>query len=242
MPNQPPPSATSLMLAPKDTCGFCDDGMYCVCADAVLAANLQVTGNPNNSTGSVISHETQAPSPPAEVDSMPPPPPPPPPMEITSTGAVKLRPRGSPRNKRESRTPAIASSGRNTGPGTCKQCLDDPQSSLFCRTLASLNGGGCCGGGLVGGGCCKTKGVKGASSQGGRPIAINCAETYKTLSIHRNFEQAFEDLGTWLPKLKVIPRNDDVAAAAGRPAVEIDAASIMSTLKFLDVRFGSSGK
>jgi len=226
-PSQPPRSATSPRPAPKDTCGFCDDGTYCVCADA---ANLQSTGN--NTMGSVFSHETQVPSPPAEVETVPPPP-----MEITSSGAVKLPPRGSQRRKRDSRAVPTPSGCGNAGPGTCKQCLEDPQSGLFCRTLASLNEGGCCGGNAGGGGCCKTKG---SSQGGGRPITINCAETYKTLSSHRNFDRAFEDLGTWLPKLRVVPQKDE-AATAGRPAVEIDAASIMSTLKFLDVRFGSSG-
>lgn len=235
----PPPSVISPMR-PKDTCGFCDEGSYCVCADTALAANLPAPVTATNTMGSVISHETQAPSPPAEVDIIPLPPP----MEITSTGAVKLRPRGTQRKKLESLRPttSVVSANGNMGPGTCKQCLEDPQSGLFCRTLASLNGGGCCGGntGGGGGGCCKTKGASGQG--GGRPVTINCAETYKTLSSHQNFDRAFEDLGAWLPKLKLVPRKDDVAATAGRPTVEIDAASIMSTLKFLDVRFGSSDK
>ena len=81
---------------------------------------------------------------------------------------------------------------------------------------------------------CKSKK---ASSQ---PVGISCADTYKTLSSHRNFPQAFEEIGTWLPKLKVVERleeKDKDEERSARAAVDIDAASIMTTLKFLDVRF-----
>ena len=210
---------------PKDPCGFCTEGSYCVCADTTL---------PTKSIGdsaalpSVVLHEHHAPSPPPEPDSLPSP------VEVTSTGAVKIRPRQKLPNSPVS-TPRCGPGG----PGTCAQCLADPQSGLFCRSLAAINGSkgrdGCCGGGGAGG-CCKSK--KGSA----QPVGISCADTYKTLSSHRNFSQAFEEIGTWLPKLKVVERPQEGGKQGGddrpgRAAVDIDAASIMTTLKFLDVRF-----
>lgn len=218
-------------IPPKDSCGFCTEGSYCVCADTTLS-NTSI--GDTTALPSMVLHENQALSPPPEPNSLPSP------MEITSTGAVKIRPRQKLPNSPVS-TPRCGPGG----PGTCAQCLADPQSGLFCRSLAAINdskgggGGGCCGGGGPGGGCCKSGK---ASTQ---PIGISCADTYKTLSSHRNFDQAFEEIGTWLPKLKVVGRpgeegeegNEDEEEREGRAAVDIDAASIMTTLKFLDVRF-----
>lgn len=243
-----------ITIPPKDACGFCEDGTYCVCAEAALAsASMAESNDSNHSLPSLFSQEnrvveaTQGLSPPPEPESLPPIP-----MEVTSTGAIKLRQR----QKLPNRAPATSSSGCGPGgPGTCAQCLSDPQSGLFCRSLAAINGagkksgGGCCGGAGPGGGCCKSKnntapgsittsGSGGSGNNKTRPIGISIADTYKTLSTHRNFDQAFEEIGTWLPKLKVVKRHeDDEPSSPNRPAVEIDAASIMTTLKFLDVRF-----
>lgn len=234
--------APRITIPPKDTCGFCDEGTYCVCAEAALSnSSMAETSVSSNSLPSIFSQESQALSPPPEPDAAPPP------MEVTSTGAIKLRQRQKPAKK-----PSDSSSGCGPrGPGTCAQCLADPQSGLFCRTLAAINGsnksksGGCCGGRGPGGGCCKsTLTANAANSRNdgnnnkSRPIGISCADAYKTLASHRNFDQAFEEIGTWLPKLKVVKKQEgDERVAPGRPAVEIDAASIMTTLKFLDVRF-----
>ena len=227
LPSEVPEDAMPrVTIPPKDSCGFCTEGGYCVCADATLPSNS--IGNSAN-LPSMVFHEGQALSPPPEPESLPSP------MEVTSTGAVKIRPRQKLPNSPVS-TPRCGPGG----PGTCAQCLRDPQSGLFCRSLAAINGsksgGGCCGGGGPGGGCCKSNK---ASTQ---PVGISCADTYKTLSSHRNFDQAFEEIGTWLPKLKVVQRpgekgGEEEEDRGGRAAVDIDAASIMTTLKFLDVRF-----
>ncbi|KAL2112968.1 hypothetical protein VUR80DRAFT_5872 [Thermomyces stellatus] len=216
-------TASRVRIPPKDQCGFCTEGSYCVCADTTL---------PTSSLGdmatlpSMALNERQELSPPPELDTLPSP------VEITSSGAVKIRPR-----QKLPTSPVSTPRCGPGGPGTCAQCLADPQSGLFCRSLAAINsskgGSGCCGGGGSGEGCCKSKK---ASSQ---PVGISCADTYKTLSSHRNFSQAFEEIGTWLPKLKVVerPQKDEDVDRPGRAAVDIDAASIMATLKFLDVRF-----
>ncbi|PHH60236.1 hypothetical protein CDD81_1936 [Ophiocordyceps australis] len=67
-------------------------------------------------------------------------------------------------------------------------------------------------------------------------LGLSCAEAYQTLSSHRNFDRAADDIGSWLPKLKAttpVP-----GPARGRQSIEVEAASIMSVLKEFDVRFG----
>lgn len=233
LPSEVPADAMPrVTVPPKDSCGFCTEGSYCVCADTTLPKSSSIMDTTSSTTTlpSIFSQENQVLSPPPEPEGVPAP------MEITSTGAVKIRPR-----QKLPTSPVTKSRCGPGGPGTCAQCVADPQSGLFCRTLAAMNdskggsAGGCCGGGGPGGGCCKSK--KG----GGQPIGISCADTYKTLSSHRNFDQAFEEIGTWLPKLKVVEkpgeRGEEEEESPGKSAVEIDAASIMTTLKFLDVRF-----
>ena len=231
LPSEVPADAMPrVTVPPKDSCGFCTEGSYCVCADTTLPKASSIMDMTTSSTTlpSIFSQETQVLSPPPEPEGVPAP------MEVTSTGAVKIRPR-----QKLPTSPVPKSRCGPGGPGTCAQCVADPQSGLFCRTLAAMNdskggGGGCCGGKGAGGGCCKSN--KGS----GRPIGISCADTYKTLSSHRNFDQAFEEIGTWLPKLKVVEKpgeRSEGEESRRKSAVEIDAASIMTTLKFLDVRF-----
>jgi hypothetical protein len=103
----------------------------------------------------------------------------------------------------------------------------------------SPSGGGCCGGKGAGGGCCKSK-KQSAPEKITLPslpsLGLSCAEAYQTLSSHRNFSRAADDISSWLPKLKTT--NQASRIAPGRQAVEVEAASIMSVLKEFDVRFG----
>lgn len=259
----PPPSHLQPMasMEPRDPCGFCKDGTYCVCADAMMA--------PTVPAGPRISEKLQTHTPPpSENDVVPMA------VEVTATGAIKLpglrdlqRSRASTNPRASPRTGGCGSNG----PGTCEQCLLDPKSGLFCRSLAAnfeknnnTGGGGCCGNGGPGG-CCKTaKSPDAAASStlrsgpaptvaatAGGPatsssvLSIPCAEAYKTLASHRHFEEAADDIGSWLPKLKALPvPRPSGANARGyppgsrRPPIEVEAASIMSVLKGFDVRFG----
>jgi hypothetical protein len=215
----------------RDGCGFCKDGTYCVCADTALATPAMTP----NDTLPPISQQVQTP-PPEDTD------PPILAMEMTADGAVKLPPRRTHTQPTERR-----GCGPN-GPGTCAQCQADPKSGLFCRLMAAnLNrkdgsSGGCCGGKGAGGGCCK-------SQKPQQPEKINlpslpslglsCAEAYQTLSSHRNFSKAADDIGSWLPKLKATPRPGTRPAPPGAMMpIEVEAASIMSVLKDFDIRFG----
>ncbi|KAI0849020.1 hypothetical protein F5Y00DRAFT_72095 [Daldinia vernicosa] len=212
---------TQPTVPPRDSCGFCEEGTYCMCAEAAASQTLPP-----------VSQQVQTP-PPSENDVGPHP------IEITSTGAVKL-----PGINSLSRTPiptARPSGGCGPkGPGSCAQCLNDPKSGLFCRSLAAsfsrnsgTSSGGCCGG-SGGSGCCKST-EAGTSTDSPAGINLSCAEAYKTLSSHRNFDKAADEIGTWLPRLKAAPLP---ANTAGRPPIEVQVASIMGVLREFDVRFG----
>ncbi|KAK2603303.1 hypothetical protein N8I77_009769 [Diaporthe amygdali] len=245
--------------APEDRCGFCEDGTYCVCAEAAKNAAAAASQPPANesvtlppiTSSAVFSVQQSRTPPPSEGDAIG--------YEILPDGSVKLPSlKGlSSRNKLNvdnSNAIAKPSTGGcgSGGPGTCAQCLADPKSGLFCRSLAasfkSKNGessGGCCGGGGPGGGCCKDK-VQ--NSNGGASVKLSCADAYKTLASHRNFSEAADDIGAWLPMLRAAParpREPEVGGCSGgkaggssRTPIEVEAASIMGVLKGFDVRFG----
>ncbi|KAG5750082.1 hypothetical protein H9Q70_007284 [Fusarium xylarioides] len=215
----------------RDGCGFCKDGTYCVCADTALATPAMTP----NDTLPPISQQVQTP-PPEDSD------PPILAMEMTADGAVKLPPRRPQTQSTERR-----GCGPN-GPGTCAQCQADPKSGLFCRLMAAnLNrkdgsSGGCCGGKGAGGGCCKTQKPpqpEKINLPSLPSLGLSCAEAYQTLSSHRNFSKAADDIGSWLPKLKATPRPGTRPAPPGAMMpIEVEAASIMSVLKDFDIRFG----
>lgn len=215
----------------RDGCGFCKDGTYCVCADTALATPAMTP----NDTLPPISQQVQTP-PPEDTDL------PILAMEMTADGAVKLPPRRPQAQSTERR-----GCGPN-GPGTCAQCQADPKSGLFCRLMAAnLNrkdgsSGGCCGGKAAGGGCCKTQKPpqpEKINLPSLPSLGLSCAEAYQTLSSHRNFSKAADDIGSWLPKLKATPRPGTRPAPPGAMMpIEVEAASIMSVLKDFDIRFG----
>ncbi|KAF5547541.1 bzip transcription factor [Fusarium napiforme] len=215
----------------RDGCGFCKDGTYCVCADTALATPAMTP----NDTLPPISQQVQTP-PPEDTD------PPILAMEMTADGAVKLPPRRPQTQSTERR-----GCGPN-GPGTCAQCQADPKSGLFCRLMAAnLNrkdgsSSGCCGGKGAGGGCCKTQKPpqpEKINLPSLPSLGLSCAEAYQTLSSHRNFSKAADDIGSWLPKLKATPRPGTRPAPPGAMMpIEVEAASIMSVLKDFDIRFG----
>ncbi|PNY30053.1 Uncharacterized protein TCAP_00029 [Tolypocladium capitatum] len=238
LPSVPPcdaqmPSADSISF--RDSCGFCKDGTYCMCAEDAAMATPAMT--PTAETLPPISHQTQTP-PPSEPDVYLPPLV----MEMTADGAVKLprRTQAQPHRKPTKTNPR----GCANGPGTCAQCQADPKSGLFCRLMAAKfdrEQGGCCGGKGAGGGCCKAGPEKEKITLPSLPsLGLSCAEAYQTLSSHRNFDRAADDISSWLPKLKATTPNGSVRTGAhrGRQAIEVEAASIMSVLKEFDVRFG----
>ncbi|KAI5461658.1 hypothetical protein BGZ63DRAFT_414342 [Mariannaea sp. PMI_226] len=217
-------------MAFKDGCGFCKDGTYCVCADTSLATPAMTPSD----TLPPISQQVQTP-PPSETDAIPPMMA----MEMTADGAVKLP-------RRQPNTQASQSRGcGSSGPGTCAQCQSDPKSGLFCRLMAANfdrsggKAGGCCGGKGADGGCCKGPKKEKITLPSLPSLGLSCAEAYQTLSSHRNFSKAADDIGSWLPKLRATPKAGAQPQQSGSMMpIEVEAASIMSVLRDFDIRFG----
>ncbi|MCJ1357506.1 MAG: hypothetical protein MMC33_007502 [Icmadophila ericetorum] len=144
------------------------------------------------------------------------------------------------------------------GPGTCNQCQSDPNSTLFCKTLAATqqttgssqqaNIVQSCGKGSQ---CCRLPPTPSSSTYPTQSasytpdvhqhvttgLTISCADAFTTLSRHPAFDQASSQLGTWLPQLSTVPK-----AVEGRTAFEIEAASVMGVLRLFDRRFGKDGR
>ncbi|KAG6006577.1 hypothetical protein E4U21_006875 [Claviceps maximensis] len=227
----------------KESCGFCNDGTYCVCAED--AAGMATPAMTPTETPRLTSRQAQTP-PPSEPDVFATPMA----FEMTADGAVKLPRRvgGKKPSRIASLTNEAGGACGSNGPGTCAQCQADPKSGLFCRLMNAkytreqgTSSGGCCGGKGAEGGCCKSGKVPEKITLPSLPsLGLSCAEAYQTLSSHRNFSKAADDISSWLPKLKTtvsgpMSRGGPVS---GRQAVEVEAASIMSVLKEFDVRFG----
>ncbi|KAI0097324.1 hypothetical protein GGR51DRAFT_553173 [Nemania sp. FL0031] len=215
----PPPQ---LPLPPRESCGFCTESSYCMCAEAAAAQTLPPMGQ-----------QVQTP-PPSEDDVGPIP------MEVTSTGAIKL-PSLRSLNRNSFQSARKPSGCGASGPGTCSQCLRDPKSGLFCRSLAATfaresgsTSGGCCGG-SAGSGCCKSASPPAQTSNPSLGVSLSCADAYQTLSSHPGFDRATDELESWLPKLRAVPKP---ANTLGRTALDVETASIMGVLKEFDVRFG----
>lgn len=232
-------------MAPKDGCGFCKDGTYCVCADTSVVTPAMTPTD----TLPPILRQTRTP-PPSESDVAPQQLV----MEMTADGAVKLPKRNQSSNRPKPVQPSLRGCGAK-GPGTCAQCQSDPKSGLFCRLMAAKlsreggSAGGCCGGKGASGGCCKSNNASGAAPAPEKitlpslpSLGLSCAEAYQTLSSHRNFDRAADDIGSWLPKLRaspITPAPKSNPEGVGPPLpIEVEAASIMSVLKDFDVRFG----
>ncbi len=115
------------------------------------------------------------------------------------------------------------------GPGTCAQCMSDPASKTFCQSVAASRPSA----------LKRTSQAISKSLQMNRATnsTLNCAVVFTMLSQHPSFDTARSDMSTWVPQLTAIPRS---ATAPERTAFDIEAASVMSVLRFFDRRFGSS--
>ncbi|KAJ9358790.1 transcriptional regulator family: bZIP [Paecilomyces variotii] len=220
-----PPAASPHMV---DPCGFCQDGTPCICAEMAAQdrEESQRRDSFENTRLAPIQNLSQFTPPPSEGDVR---------SELT--------------------LPSInqAANPCANGPGTCAQCQADPRSTLFCKTLAASRSAsassGCCGGKGADGGCCQSRPATRNSSQRTESISspsltLTCADTFTTLSRHPKFSRATDELAAWLPKLHTLPNPRDVApkdrnrnAIDNRPAMEVEAASVMGVLRYFDRRF-----
>jgi Minimal binding motif of Hap4 for binding to Hap2/3/5 len=209
---------------PGESCGFCEEGTYCMCAEAAAQAASQAASSTHDHENRLAPLLNEVTRPPSDYDP--------------DGKGIKLPPLQPYQMHLPvgASAPPPASSCVN-GPGTCQQCQADPKSGLFCRSLAAIRAtsgfaapDGCCGGNASGGGCCKTLPTATPTQP---PPSLSCADTYKTLSTHKNFDQASDELSTWLGRLHATP-----PAQAGRAPMEVEAASVMGVLKLFDRRFG----
>jgi anti-sigma28 factor (negative regulator of flagellin synthesis) len=226
-----------------DPCGFCQDGTPCICAemaaedarDRAAATSLHNAALQQSSSSGLMPLMNQ-------LSPFTPPP---------SEGDVASTPQASQNVPHAAKVNSCAS-----GPGTCVQCRTDPNSTLFCKALHASRSQSraaptvCCG---TSSGCCQNSQSNNRTTNATRPTALTipsdsgvangrsirltCADAYTTLSRHPGYERASGDIASWMPKLHA----SSVATAEnleGRPAMEIDAANVMSVLKDFDRRFG----
>ncbi|KAK1141955.1 hypothetical protein N8T08_008278 [Aspergillus melleus] len=221
-------TSTAVSSPAVDPCGFCQDGTPCICAE--MAAQEEQREQRS-------SFETNRLAPIQNLSQFTPPP---------SDGDVRS----------EVTLPPIsqATNPCANGPGTCAQCMSDPQRTLFCKTLAasrsaSVASSGCCGGKGADGGCCQSRNsnppprsgstVNANSARSKTPsLTLSYSDAFTTLSRHPNFSRASDDISAWLPKLHTLPNPKDVAPAeTSRAAMEVEAASVMGVLRYFDRRF-----
>ncbi|KMP03730.1 bZIP transcription factor HapX [Coccidioides immitis H538.4] len=205
-----------------DPCGFCQDGTPCICAEmaADQSSEREKPQRPNKLAPIQNLDLSQFTPPPSDGD-------------VFSDGLPSITSKPNP---------------CANGPGTCAQCLSDPKSTLFCKSLAASRGAanagaGCCGGSSPGEGCCQSRGSspndKGNSvlkdnPPSTPPITLSCADTFTTLSRHPNFARASDEINTWLPRLHTLPIPRGLPSSVrNRPAMEVEAASVMAALEGL---------
>ncbi|KAI4183634.1 MAG: hypothetical protein L6R41_005291 [Letrouitia leprolyta] len=138
------------------------------------------------------------------------------------------------------------------GPGTCAQCLSDANSTLFCKSLAATRPGYRPNQSFAPEMLVEstnddlpptpssntdfpTEEANAAEPAITGPT-LTCADAYETLSRHPAFEQASQELSTWMPQLATVP------GGRARTAFEVEAASVMGVLKFFDRRFGKNSQ
>ncbi|KAI9822522.1 MAG: hypothetical protein M1827_000241 [Pycnora praestabilis] len=201
----------------QDPCGFCSDGTPCVCAELQTEISAEEDGS---RLAPLLSQYTP---PPSEND-------------VILSSSANLQPQTLRQNSHHSKP--LSTNPCANGPGTCAQCRSDPRSTLFCKSLAAMRGptsnpsDGCCGGSRETGGCCRDQ-PPDRAQEIERPM-LNCADTYTTLSRHPYYDEASKEPEKWLGRLDT---RSQTGGIEGRPAMEVEAASIMGVLKFFDRRF-----
>lgn len=245
----PQSSASALALRPAaptmqgfESCGFCQDGTACLCAELAADDKNPTTSRPNLS---LLLTE---------------------PSGTTYVPTSTLAP--SPHGYTYASMSASASISCVNGPGTCAQCQNSPMSTLFCKSLAATRSETNRAPQLLPtprnttssapcnnpNGCCRTKPVaptspdppptylqalscplasEASSAQSIPGPTLSCADTFTTLSRHPGYERAADEPVAWLPKLAAVPKGMEE-----RTAFEVEAASVMGVLKYFDRRFG----
>ncbi|MCJ1321821.1 hypothetical protein MMC15_007166 [Xylographa vitiligo] len=213
-----------------ESCGFCDDGTSCLCADLAADEKNPPVGRSDLARLLSLPSESSRHSTPPRLPSI-----------------------GHPVPPSAARPSTTTTTTCQNGPGSCLQCQSSPTSTLFCKSLAATrcyqraathppsNSLAC----PTPTACCR--GPPSSSSTPPPPPThlppvstsgptLSCADAFTTLSRHPAFDRASDELGVWLPRLATVPK-----AVEGRTAFEIEAASVMGVLRLFDRRFGRGG-
>lgn len=217
-----------------DPCGFCTDGTPCICAEmAADRKKILEKERLQDASNRLVQMQSFTPFTPPPSDG-----------DVFAEAFPSLTNKPNP---------------CANGPGTCAQCLADPKRTLFCKSLAASRsasagsgtgaGEGCCGGSGMQDGCCRSRtSTRNETANGALkdnppstpPITLSCADTFTTLSRHPNFSRASDELSTWLPRLHTLPVPPGMSSSvASRPAMEVEAASVMGVLRYFDRRFAN---
>lgn len=222
----------SIRTSEQDPCGFCSDGTPCICAQMAAEAGHQQASlqhSTSSHTSASLPHQLSQQGftpPPSEGD--------------VSTSLPSQHP-----------APTTTANPCASGPGTCAQCRADPNSTLFCKSLAasrlqsstaSSNSTtpappppGCCSTSTATAStCCQTTRSTRSSQFMSMtpPITLSCADAYTTLSRHPGYGRAQGEMAGWMGRLLPVPAGGEV-----KTAMEIDAANVMIVLKEFDRRF-----
>lgn len=197
-------------IVPTELCGFCEEGSYCLCAEAVAAAaattaETNSTKHRDNFPNPTLSDNTSSVS---EID-------------FSNFGKQPNQPTASQKNL-----------AYGNGPGTCQQCQRDPRSRAFCRSLSairSLNAKPsekCCGKNNDRA-CCNSD-----STVPCEKPRLSCADTFRTLACHESYDKANSESSAWLSLLNATP-----SSHPGRGPLEVEAASVLEVMHLFDRRF-----
>ncbi len=225
--------------AVADPCGFCTDGTPCMCAEMQAEAEANNLNNHSYNQRRHTFHQNHVTRRSLELGSE------------EQQGSSSLFPRISQLShitpppsdtdvsiSKPSTQQQYSSSSSNPcidGPGTCLQCRSDPNSTLFCKSLAKLREQqtGCCGANATNGSACcqdlrpqhqsnafKRSTAPTRRTRSSNPttngeveenksqiptITLTCADAYTTLSRHPGYMKATGEMARWLPKLHPTP-------------------------------------
>jgi hypothetical protein len=130
---------------PIESCGFCEEGTYCMCAEAAAVAANAERGIENR-LAPLLNEVTPPPSDTDVIDGNL--------NKVPPMHPSQMHREVQTKNATPTTTLTTSSNSCANGPGTCQQCQSDPRSGLFCRSLAAMRSSetpgavpdGCCGG------------------------------------------------------------------------------------------------
>jgi len=233
----PPPRPAATPTQGYESCGFCQDGTACLCAELAEDAKASATAGSNSSQ--LLSNASKRS---ADTAAAPGPAYPYPSLSISSPCAngpgTCLQCRNSPTSMLFCKS--LVATRSDTSKDSHQLPTPHNSNSTPCGNPS---------------GCCRTQPPKYISPisssnyshlpilpQTSSPLPANpvrgptltCADAFMTLARHPDFDRATDELDAWIPKLMTVPKE----MMKGRTAYEVEAASVMGVLKYFDRRFG----